>query len=87
MQILLWLAPSAVVTVVAMVWVSWLGRRRTRQVDREELAARMAQVLDQPRLPTPYAPRPRPQTATRGTVGVRPMAPPADQPKADRRAS
>ena len=44
MEILLWLAPAGVVTVLAMLWVSWLGRER-RQVDRDVAVARMGEAL------------------------------------------
>lgn len=73
MQILLWLAPSAVVTIAAMAWVSWIGRRRSREVDQDAAAARMAQALNKPHRPTPYLARPRPENRQRGTVGVRPV--------------
>ena len=29
MEILLWLAPAAVVTGLAMLWAGWVGRERT----------------------------------------------------------
>jgi len=37
-EILFWLLPPALVTVVAMVWVSWLGRARSTRPDRSEAA-------------------------------------------------
>jgi hypothetical protein len=37
-EILLWWLPPAVVTVVAMLWVSWLGRARDLRPDRSEAA-------------------------------------------------
>jgi hypothetical protein len=43
-EILLWLAPAGVVTVLAMLWVSWLGRER-REVDRDVAVARLGQAL------------------------------------------
>lgn len=45
MEILLWLAPSAVVTVLAMLWVSWLGRDGRGEVDRDVAVARLADAL------------------------------------------
>ena len=36
MEILLWLAPAAVVTVLAMCWAGWAGRERP-EPDREVL--------------------------------------------------
>ncbi len=38
MEILLWWVPTAVVTVVAMLWVGWLGRARDLSPDRSEAA-------------------------------------------------
>lgn len=38
MQILLWLVPPVVVTLVAMAWVSWVGRARPVGDDRSEAA-------------------------------------------------
>ncbi|HEY1135599.1 MAG TPA: hypothetical protein VGE77_13575 [Nocardioides sp.] len=46
-EILLWLVPPAVVTVVAMVWVSWLGRER-RVPDRHEQVRRIGGALERP---------------------------------------
>jgi hypothetical protein len=46
MEILWWLAPPVVVTVVAMVWVSWLGRESRGEIDRDEAVARMAKALE-----------------------------------------
>jgi len=37
-EILLWLVPSAVVTLVAMVWAAWAGRPRREESDRSEAA-------------------------------------------------
>ncbi|MEO9323481.1 hypothetical protein ABFT23_08330 [Nocardioides sp. C4-1] len=48
-MVLLWLAPTVVVTVAAMLWVSWLGRQGRGEVDREVALRRMATVLE----PTP----------------------------------
>ena len=38
MEILLWLVPSGVVLVIAMVWAAWAGRPR-REDDRRSDAA------------------------------------------------
>lgn len=43
MQILLWLVPPAVVTLIAMIWVSWLGRARPERTERSEAAQARAQ--------------------------------------------
>lgn len=45
MEILLWLAPAAVVTAGAMVWAGWFGRAGRGEVDREVAAARLAAAL------------------------------------------
>ena len=45
-MVLLWLLPPVVVTLVAMVWVSWLGREGRGEVDREEALRRMGVALD-----------------------------------------
>ena len=37
-EILLWWVPPAIVTAVAMVWVSWLGRARPTGPDRSDAA-------------------------------------------------
>ena len=45
MEILLWLVPAVAVTVLAMVWVSWVGRDRRGEVDREVAAERLGKAL------------------------------------------
>ncbi len=45
MEILLWLVPAGVVTLLAMLWVSWLGRERA-EVDRDVAVARMGVALE-----------------------------------------
>lgn len=44
-MVLLWLVPPVVVTVAAMLWVSWLGREGRGEVSREEGLRRMAVAL------------------------------------------
>lgn len=44
MEILFWLAPAVVVTLAAMVWVTWQGRD-PRAVDRETAARRIGEAL------------------------------------------
>jgi hypothetical protein len=44
-EILLWLVPPAVVTVLAMAWVSWLGREKRGEVDRDEAVRRLGKAL------------------------------------------
>jgi hypothetical protein len=45
-DILLWLVPSVVVAVVAMLWVAWLGREGRGEVDREVAVRRLATALE-----------------------------------------
>ena len=45
MEILLWLVPPAVVTVVAMLWVGWIGREGRGEVDREVAVRRLGEAL------------------------------------------
>jgi len=44
-DILLWLVPAGVVTVLAMLWVAWLGREGRGEVDRDVAVARLATAL------------------------------------------
>jgi hypothetical protein len=46
MEILLWLVPPVVVTVLAMAWVSWVGREGRGEVDRDEAVRRLGVALD-----------------------------------------
>ena len=60
MEILWWLAPPVVVTCVAMVWVTWLGREGRGEVDRDVAVRRLAEALqrEDPRGPAvPYSAR------------------------------
>lgn len=45
MEILLWLVPSAAVTVLAMAWVSWVGRDGRGEVDRDVAVERLGRAL------------------------------------------
>ncbi len=42
---LLWLVPPVVVTLVAMAWVTWLGRAGRGEVDPDVAIARLATAL------------------------------------------
>lgn len=75
MEILLWLVPAAVVTLLAMLWVGWLGREGRGEVDREVAVRRLASALE----PDPRRRRPAPGYAVPPTepdrstgVAVRP---------------
>jgi hypothetical protein len=52
-EILLWLAPAALVTTAAMLWAVWAGRDRRRpdEGDSEAAYARFAAAVQKP-LPT-----------------------------------
>jgi hypothetical protein len=61
-EILLWLVPPVVVTVLAMAWVGWVGREGRGEVDRDEAVRRLGVALekDPPAVHrTPRAPRER----------------------------
>jgi hypothetical protein len=47
-EILLWLVPPVLVTLVAMAWVGWVGREGRGEVDREEAVRRLGEALDRP---------------------------------------
>jgi hypothetical protein len=44
-EILLWLVPPAIVTLLAMIWVAWLGREGRGEIDRDVAAARLAKAM------------------------------------------
>jgi len=44
-EILLWLAPAALVTVIAMVGIAWWGREGRGEVDRDTAARRLGEAL------------------------------------------
>ena len=72
MQILWWLAPPVVATVVAMLWVSWLGREGRGEVDREVAVRRLGAAMAKP------APTVRRPVSRGRPTAVRP-AEPADR--------
>jgi hypothetical protein len=76
-EILWWLTPPVVATVLAMLWVSWLGRDRRGEVDRDVAVRRLGDAIARPtRLSRRGG---RPQTPReRGTgVAVRPSSRPS----------
>ena len=85
MEILWWLAPPVAATVLAMVWVSWLGRDGRGQVDPEVAVRRLGDAMARPtRTSRPASARPR-APEERGTgVAVRPSS---REPGATRHAS
>jgi hypothetical protein len=66
-EILLWLAPAGVVTVLAMAWVSWLGREGRGEVDREVAVRRLAAALQREH---PGAGTPRPAVPRERSTGL-----------------
>ena len=52
-EILWWLAPPVVATVLAMLWVSWLGREGRGEVDPEVAARRLGRAMSRPSRVTP----------------------------------
>lgn len=76
MEILLWLVPAAVTTLVAMVVVGWLGRERPEvertEADQERLAAALEREHPHAVRPTRARPRER-------STGVALRAPDGDQ--------
>lgn len=93
-EILLWLVPAAVVTVLAMLWVGWLGREGRGAVDRDVAVRRLAAALSKEspkRQPQRYAAPQPPRDRSTG-IAVRPAQRSArgsgQRPSArDRRAS
>jgi hypothetical protein len=73
-EILLWLVPPAVVTVLAMLWATWVGRDGRGEVDREEALARIGRALERP-VPVPTS-RPAPPSDRSTGLAVRPSRSP-----------
>lgn len=73
MEILFWLAPPVVVTVLAMLCVSWLGRDGRGEVDREVAVERLAKAMrkEHPGLNRPHPSATRPRDRSTG-IAVRP---------------
>jgi hypothetical protein len=84
-EILWWLAPPVVATVLAMLWVSWLGREGRGEVDREVAVRRLGDAMAKPTRISPRAtPTRAPGPGDRSTgVAVRPSS----RPGPTRRAS
>lgn len=71
MEILLWLVPPAVVTVVAMLWVCWVGREGRGEVDREVAVRRLGEALGRGQQLPGYAASRRERERSTG-IAVRP---------------
>lgn len=68
MEILLWLVPTAAVTVLAMLWATWAGRPQRADRDRSEAAyERFARAIEREH---PTAGRPRPVSAPDRSTGI-----------------
>lgn len=70
-EILLWLVPPALVTVGAMVWVSWLAREGRGEIDRDVAVRRLADALEKDHR-TGQPPRPARVTDRSTGIAVRP---------------
>ena len=67
-EILWWLAPAGVVTVLAMLWATWAGRPRRDERDRSEAAyERFAAAIAKDH---PAAGRPRPVAVRDRSTGI-----------------
>ena len=80
MEILFWWLPPAIVTLIAMLWVSWLGRARDIGPDRSEAAQeRFAAAImrDLPIEVTRQVSAPRPLRERSTGIAVRPSQNPA----------
>lgn len=71
MEILLWLVPPAVVTVVAMVWVGWIGREGRGEIDRDLAVRRLGEALSRRPHQPRYSAEPRERDRSTG-IAVRP---------------
>lgn len=68
MEILWWLAPAGVATLLAMLWATWAGRPRRDGRDRSEAAyERFAAAMAREH---PAAGRPRPQPLRDRSTGI-----------------
>jgi hypothetical protein len=70
-EILYWLVPPVIVTLVAMLWVSWLGREGRGEVDRDVAVSRLAHALQKEPLPHTTR-RPTPSRDRSTGIAVRP---------------
>lgn len=77
-EILLWLVPPVVVTVVAMAWVGWVGREGRGQVDRDEAVRRLGVALEREQAPRPTRP-PRRRARSTGVALRRTPTTPGDR--------
>lgn len=73
MEILWWLVPPLVVTVGAMLWVSWVAREGHGEVSREVAVERLEAALrkEHPGMRAPRPAQARPRDRSTG-IAVRP---------------
>ena len=74
-EILFWWLPPAIVTVIAMLWVSWLGRARDMGPDRSDAAQeRFAAAImrDLPTAVTSRVSEPKPMRDRSTGIAIRP---------------
>jgi hypothetical protein len=74
-EILYWWLPPAIVTVIAMLWVSWLGRARDMGPDRSDAAQERFAAAIMRDLPTAVTSResePRPIRERSTGIAIRP---------------
>ncbi|HEX4473324.1 MAG TPA: hypothetical protein VH085_15255 [Nocardioides sp.] len=85
MAILWWLAPPVVATLLAMLWVSWLGRAGRGEVDRAVAVRRLGEAMSRP---SRVAPRSAPgHTTSPGERSTGVAVRPSSRPGQTRRAS
>lgn len=70
-EILLWLLPPALVTVVAMLWAGWMGRAGRGEIDREVAVRRLGEALSRRPAQPSYTPGRRDRDRSTG-IAVRP---------------
>lgn len=67
-EILVWLVPSGVVLVIAMVWAAWAGRPHREETDRSDAAyEKFAKAITREH---PGAGRPRPPVVRDRSTGI-----------------
>ena len=71
MEILLWLVPTGVVTLVAMLWVAWLGRDGRGAVDRDAAVDKLASAMQRDHTAR-HRPRPAAPVDRSTGIAVRP---------------
>jgi hypothetical protein len=91
-EILYWLVPAGVVTLVTMLWVGWWGREGRGEVDRETAARRLGEALGREQKKRPgYAVDQRTPDRSTGVAlrpskmrpaAVPPLAEPTEPPQA-----